>query len=298
MSSKPRWRDETAPESVLVIHSCAHSVLAIGFRRPHEQGFLASAFSGWAALEHIDDPNDAIARLRRRSPDLIVLSDCDAHHTPFLPLAERLRLVAPAIPLLVALGPYRDAPRTTTQFARLGSHLVYAQNPAELRATCEQVLECAATRTGVTELFVALEHCTAPGGLHHFMRDILCHVHSAHNVVDLADQLHVSRRTLSRLARTAGWPPPGELLDWARILCATTLPEGKSAVRRERARAMGLGSDRGLQAISRRLVRMRVDLRAANARDVIICALERRINAQPPNFTLSTGASSKVGTRA
>ncbi|MEP6619714.1 MAG: hypothetical protein ABJE47_10370 [bacterium] len=252
------------------------SVLALGFRRHSSEALLVSAFAGQAKVARCESASEALARISRQCPDLIIVPDHDAREGVLLPIVERLLEVAPATPVLVVLGPYQGDTRSAKQFALMGAHLVYARTAEDLYSAAEVAL-AAEMKDGVAgDVVGTIRRCGAPLALRSFMETLAAHC-GAGGVIRLASGLNVSRRTLSRRARQAGWPPPSELLDWIRLLYATTIPLGRPRQRDRQSPGIGLPSERGLRGISRRLCGDTIDLDSPTARAIVIGAFERRV---------------------
>jgi AraC-like DNA-binding protein len=83
---------------------------------------------------------------------------------------------------------------------------------------------------------------------------------------DLAETMHLSRRTLLRWSQRAGLPPPRRLLAWMRVLLACELLDDPGRSVFSVARTAGYASDSGLRRITQKFLRASpTDLRAWGA---------------------------------
>lgn len=207
-----------------------------------EGGRALRRCENWSAVAHACE-HEAVE---------LIVADLYADGTLDMENVRVLRRRFPRIPIVAYVSEAPGRARDLFDAGRLGvESLVLADrddSPEALRAMVEQ-----AEARGVAAL---MRRRLAP--LDPFLRDAIMiavtrlHEHLSPDM--LAAALGVSRRALSRHLQEAGFPPPQQLLGWARLIVAAHMLETHSRSADSAAEALGYPSGSSFRNICRRYV--------------------------------------------
>jgi hypothetical protein len=232
-------------------------VLAACFAGLYETRFLAPALDGIADLDELSSRVRLPAQVASRRPSLLLLPAVDAHGIATSALVEHCTGSAPGIPVLVVIPAYQSTGRAIARAMESGGHVVSVASAEELRTAVSQLLS---GQRLTDEESARLDHLLKgldPRSLGELLRQAVVAAHEGISVDRLAELAGSSRRSLARDLRASGWPPPGELIVWARLFRAGIAPPGPASGVTAAARAAGFSGAQSLARACERLLRRR-----------------------------------------
>lgn len=212
---------------------------------------LVAAIGDGRALRRCGDWSAVALACEHEAVELII-ADLYADGKLDLENVRVLRRRFPRVPIVAYVSEAPGRARDLFDAGRLGvESLVLADRddaPESLRAMVEQ-----AEARGVAAL---MRRHLAP--LDPFLRDTVMiavtRLHEHLTPDTLARALGVSRRALSRHLQDSGFPPPQQLLGWARLIFAAHMLETRTRSADSAAQALGYASGSAFRNICRRYV--------------------------------------------
>lgn len=178
---------------------------------------LEQLCGGLARVVRIDDRLALSQRGIHATPSLVILPLVDAEGTPSSPLVARL--AAQDVVVAVCIPP-RAPTRGLAEALRAGARLLSWTTTDELRAQIEPLLDHSAMSEEERAALDDTLRELGPLPLRALLAQCAVHAHQRLDVGMLAGRVGMSARTLNRATQRAGWPPPGELIAWGRVLRA------------------------------------------------------------------------------
>ena len=173
-------------------------------------------------------PATTCAELRdvvRREPVCAVLVEpFDASDASLAPTVEFIRTAYPSIPVLVFCRLDGASVRQILPLARAGIDEIIIDGTDDPVSAIERRLAAAEEHCIAREVLLRLE-ARIPGTLRSLVAYCLAHASRNLTVDSLAAAFGVDRKTLSRRLMREGWPAPGVLLAWSRVLVVARLIE-------------------------------------------------------------------------
>jgi AraC-like DNA-binding protein len=174
-----------------------------------------------ATLEFVQEVGDVLAKLRRATvyPSLVLLEPTDAQGRPSAGLARQVVTLFPGVPVIgyCRAGVKRSA--DVLAFATAGVHEILFKGIDDLPSAARAVLRSARQASAGETAFAAIRE-SIPPTLQPLVRSCLLAPRDTHTVTAAATSLSVHRKTLVNHCAHAGFPPPGWLLGWCRLLLA------------------------------------------------------------------------------
>lgn len=254
------------------------SVVAAFFTGLRVRALLEKSQDVEARIQFVDERSSFAQLVASMRPHAVFLPPADANGVPSAPMIERLRLEVPDIHIVV-LAHTSESSREIASAIRCGAQIAVLGEQRDLRAVFAGLGRsghlAARERHAIRALVAELD----PAALVDILLQCARHAHRAMSVSDLSHLIGIPRRTLSRRARSAGWPPPAELIEWGRLLRASVMQWRESSSLIALARASGFVTASSLTLAARR----RLGLMDVSARDLsplpVSTALRRRLTA-------------------
>lgn len=223
----------------------------------------------------LDDRVRLIRYAMARHPSVVAFPSVDHHGSSSAPLIERIRTELPDV-LVVVLVQRGVSVKGVPEAIRAGAMVHHWSTAQEVAA-------------GLRSLGGASSALPEPAVLEALLSDLypqLCvdvllksvmraHLHL--NVMLLADELHVSRRSLSRWLRDAGWPSPAAMIEWGRLLHASVLQWRDDASVTSLAQASGFRTPKALQRALRKHLSPGLQTAVTITPLRVVMALRRRL---------------------
>jgi hypothetical protein len=173
-------------------------------------------------LSYVDDRTRLLAATVALRPIAVLLPVRDADGVTCAPLAERLATEAPDIRVVTLWHPDRDRDQLVDAI-RAGSELCAVSSAADIVHCVTSLRASGALASAELDAIRALLAGIEPSTLVELLLTAVRSAHRGLTVGGFAEMVGYSRRTLGRQCLQAGWPPPEELLDWARVLRASLI---------------------------------------------------------------------------
>ena len=157
-----------------------------------------------------------------RRPAVVVFPLVDERGIPTHPIVEWVLRDAPEAVTVICVppdGPTHGLARALAIGAQLLTWATDAQMQPAIAALFRRVTAKGFDQREVDALLAEL----TPATMTEVLRRCTSLAHRRLAVGTLASALGVSRRTLNRTTRRAGWPPPSELIMWGRLLRASAM---------------------------------------------------------------------------
>ena len=246
-----------------VMPRVASTVIAACFRERPELEWLERLAADGVALTFVDSRLALVARVEELRPRIVVFPLRDAQGVPSAPLIGRLRVHAPdtRVLLLMAPGSSRSG---LAEAIRAGGEPAAFECASELRAALSDTDHPGALSTRECEAIADLLAGLQPPALVESLLFCVVHAQRHLQVDDVATWRDISRRTLTRHARSASWPTPAEIIDWGRLLRASILQWRESSSLAALAHASGYHDAHALHRAATRLLTRTV----SSARDL------------------------------
>lgn len=208
----------------------------------------ASSSQRQMSITACEEREALLTTLRETQPDAVVFPAVDGHGLPTAPLIGQCATAFPQVRLVVlcCLPPARA--NALLAASRAGARVLVTSASTDIAGLLGN------GRTGRIEHLLpdcVTFACVQPQLLRDFLDAAVRTVVTNGHVAALAQRLHVSPRTLSRHARSAGLASPSTVLAAVRLLWATAMLESSSRNLGAVARATGLGTANRLLLIAR-----------------------------------------------
>jgi AraC-like DNA-binding protein len=216
----------------------------------------------------------------------VVLEPRDADGTPVTAFVHWCARYAPAVPLVAYCDPGADASRDIIDLSRAGVHELMFRgvddSPARLRDVVDAGLRASAAARTVSLL---MPHVPPP--LQPLVEYCVYHPNAATTVASVAAGLGVHRKTLVNLCARVGFPPPGFVIGWSRIMHAAVLLSTTRRPVDHIARALEFSTGTAMRNMIRRYTSRRPsELRGHGATDLVLACflatLRSPAAARPP----------------
>lgn len=209
----------TAP----VVHDASLLLIAL-VRGDVERGRIARAMADRAEVVPVDTVHEVLALVtthaQRPRVVLVEPSDRDGRYTA--PTVRRLVVHHPDVPVVAYVRPSAAQANAIRDLAVAGAHELLFEGLADSGHALRGVLQSA--RQGCASAYLLSQVRDAvPALVLPFVELCLRHPERTPQVTAAARVLGVHRKTLASHCRSAGTPPPQELLSWCRVLLATHL---------------------------------------------------------------------------
>jgi AraC-like DNA-binding protein len=174
-----------------------------------------------ATLEFVQEVGDVLTKLRRAPvhPSVVLLEPSDARGRPSAGLARQVVTLFPGVPVIGYCRPGAERSADVLAFATAGVHEILFKGLDDVPSAARAVLR-SARQTSAGETTFAAVRDSIPPSLHPLVRSCLLAPRDTHTVEAAAASLSVHRKTLVNHCAQAGFPPPGWLLGWCRLLLA------------------------------------------------------------------------------
>ena len=173
-------------------------------------------------LSYVDDRTRLLAATVALRPIAVLLPVRDAGGVTCAPLAERVATEAPDIRVVTLWQPERDRDQLADAI-RAGSELCAVSSAADIVRCVTSLRASGAPASAELDALRSLLADIEPPMLVELLLTAVQSAHRGVGVGDFAELVGYSRQALGRQCVQAGWPPPEELLDWARLLRASVL---------------------------------------------------------------------------
>lgn len=157
-----------------------------------------------------------------RRPAVVAFPLVDDRGVPTRPIVERVLRDAPEA-LTVICVPPGEPTHGLAGALQIGARLLTWATDAQMQPALEALFVSVTTPDFDHRKVDALLDALAPATMTELLRQCTSLAHRRLSVGALASALGVSRRTLNRATRRAGWPPPSELIAWGRVLRASAI---------------------------------------------------------------------------
>lgn len=168
----------------------------------------------------VEDRVDLMRLVLRVHPHAVLFPSFDSAGLPHTSIIERLRREAPDVAIAVLV---RDGVTAlgVTDALRAGAEVLAWGSPDELAARVHAFLSAGGPLSPSPEAITALCDGLVPDHCVRLLLHCVEHAHRQLSVEDIAADLNVSRRSLSRWLLRAQWPSPLELIEWGRLFRAS-----------------------------------------------------------------------------
>ena len=183
---------------------------------------LHTSASRFGIVVRLNDRRLIRKHICARRPALVAFPLVDDRGIPTRPIVERVLRDAPDA-LTVICVPPGESTRGLASALQIGARLLTWANDAQMQPALEALLGTVTTEDfDQGEIDVILAELV-PTTMTAVLRHCISLAHRRLSVGALASTLGVSRRTLNRATRRAGWPPPSELIAWGRVIRACAI---------------------------------------------------------------------------
>ena len=198
--------------------ACVVIALVVG---GDERSRLRHIMDGDTAIDFAHEVGDVLAKLRgaSRPPAAVLLEPLDSRGRPSAGLARQIVTLFPGVPVIGYCRAGAERSPDVLAFATAGVHEILFKGVDDTPAAARTVLR-AARQTSAGETVFAAIGDQLPAALHPLIRTCLLSPKETHSVEAVAAALSVHRKTLVNHCAQAGFPPPGWLLGWCRLLLA------------------------------------------------------------------------------
>jgi AraC-like DNA-binding protein len=188
---------------------------------PEDRRLLRQTVQGTATVEFVQEVGDVLARLRRETnrPFAVLLEPIDARGRPSAGLARQVVTLFPGVPVVGYCRSGSARPQDILAFATAGVHQILFKELAGVPSATHALLSLARQTSAGETAFAAVRR-DIPPLLQPLVRSCLLAPRDAHTVEAASVSLNVHRKTLVNHCAQAGFPPPGWLLGWCRLLLA------------------------------------------------------------------------------
>lgn len=254
------------------------SVVAAFFAGLRVRALLEKAQNVEARIQFIDERSSFAQLVATMRPNAVLLPPVDAHGVPSAPMIERLRAEVPDINIVV-LAHTSASSSGIASAIRVGAHIALVREHKDLRAVIAALRRSGHVTTRERHAVRALLQELEPRALVVILFQCVRYAHRSMSVSDLSHLIGMPRRTLSRRARSAGWPAPAELIEWGHLLRASVMQWRESSSLIALARVSGFSAASSLTSAARR----RLGLTEVTAHGLsplqVSTALRRRLSA-------------------
>lgn len=191
--------------------------------RPRLANWVKNAFGHPANLEVVADVKSWIAACAAATGPIVALADLrDADGIPVAPSIGVLKQRAPGLPIIVLCPFGNEASSDVRAAAQAGvDELLFGdldESPHALRTAVAR-----ATRVSGAFMICGRLLPRVPRGISQMIEFALYYPREASRVAAVATALGVHRKTLVERCARAGAPPPGIVIQWARVVLAAYL---------------------------------------------------------------------------
>lgn len=205
---------------------------------------------GWKLVE---DRIDLMRLVTRTRPQAVLLPSIDVAGLPHTAIIERLRQDAPDVAVVVLVREGTTA-LGLTDALRAGADIISWQSAEHLASLVNSLLGTRDLMIPPSEVIKALCEGFSPKACASLLLYCVEHAPMRLNVDDIASDLGVSRRSLSRRLLQSHWPAPLELIEWARLLRASLSQWMGRSGSQSLVRASGFASTAALRRSADRLL--------------------------------------------
>jgi AraC-like DNA-binding protein len=213
-----REREQAARVALRRAPECTVLALVIG---AEDRMRLRQTVQDSATLEFVHEVGDVLAVLRRSRvhPSLVLLEPTDVRGRPSGGLVRQVVTLFPGVPVIGYCRAGVDRSAEVLAFATAGVHEILFKGIDDMPGAARAVIRSARQVSAGETTFAAIRD-GIPLGLQPLARACLLAPRNMHTVSAAASVLSVHRKTLVNHCAQAGFPPPGWLLAWCRLLLA------------------------------------------------------------------------------
>lgn len=200
---------------------------------PRERARVQDALKGRRLLLQLamkaDELRDLVANVDETSLYAVLVEPRDRDGTPTVPLVRALVAERPSVPVIALCDAAAGLSRELLDLARAGAHEVVVRTASATANSSEEEVRALLAamergqRTSAGARTLALIAPTLPEDLVGLLELCVYYPNEARSVTSAAQALGVHRKTLVNHCTRAGFPPPGVLLSWCRVLHAAVL---------------------------------------------------------------------------
>ncbi|MEP6618045.1 MAG: hypothetical protein ABJE47_01970 [bacterium] len=198
------------------------TIVAACFDGLAERSLLANAAIPGVSVVMVDERVGLMQRLAGLRPRMVIFPAMDAHRDDCAPLVERVLRDAREILPVVLVRQGSDA-RGIAEAVRAGAMLCTWTSEQDIADALLQLTGTPRATRADRPALTALAGDLRPAACVEVLLVCAEQSHLRLSVVDLATLLGRSRRSLNRWMHLAHWPPPSELIEWGRLLRASTI---------------------------------------------------------------------------
>lgn len=262
---------------------------------PNSSSVVAACFQGLAeyALLHrlgssptgltivfVDDRIRLTRYAISRHPAVVVFPSLDRHGSSCAPLIARLRSELPDV-MVVVLLQRGGAVKGVPEAIRAGAVVHQWSTAEELGSVVQSLRAGASSPPPEPAVLESLLGDLYPRLCVDVLMTCILRAHHHLDVALLAEELRVSRRSLSRWLSEAGWPSPAETIEWGRLLRASVLQWRDDGSVTSLAIASGFRTPEALRRAIRRRLSPGLQTTTTITPLRVATALRRRLQEQP-----------------
>lgn len=223
---------------------------------PASKARLQDAMRGQGSVRFCERQPELLALVEHDLARVVVVDLRDREGRSTLDMVRHIREAYPSVPVVLYCAISADTSRDVLAFARAGVNDLVLRDVDDLRHTLR------------TALTTATDHCSArfvleelkslvPANVVPMLRYCLENGRRALTVEDVADALHVHRKTLVGRLGSAHLPTPSALIAWCRLLVAARLLEDPGRSVEEVALLLDFPSGTSLRNMMKRYTGLR-----------------------------------------
>lgn len=216
---------------------------------------IRRAFGQSAELRFVDS-RIALGEAAVAGVDAIVLQPRDPRVGSTAPLVRSLRSDFPSTLIVGYCEPGRSESRDVLSLARAGIDDLVFRGTDDVRGILAMV-QLRSEQHRMAKVVLRELSASIPQGVESLFSFLLEHAAEALTVERAAAALGVHRKTLVNRFARAGWPPPGAVISWTRLLAAARLLEDPGRTVEQVALQLEFQSGNALRTMLRRYTALR-----------------------------------------
>ena len=268
---------EVALRHVTQRQADALAVVACGLSR-HQRAYVSDGLGRRASSRFIDSYEEldrALATLARC--DAFVLAVEDMRGRNALETVKRLTREWPQAAIVIFCPPKSERPLFLPALTLAGVRGIVFEGVNDTAATLALAVENARRETVAANVFDVLVPLI-PASLQPMVHQVLARPHELTTVDAVASSLGVHRKTLVNRCSKAGFPAPGEVINWCRLAMVAEMLERTGQTIESIALTLGFPSHTALRNQVKRYTRLTAtELREGGGLEAFVAIMRRRL---------------------
>lgn len=248
---------------------------------PASRARLQDAMRGQGSVRFCERQGELLALVEHDLARVIVVDLRDREGRSTLDAVRRIREDFPSVPVVLYCAISPDTSRDVLAFARAGVNDLVLRGVDDLRHTLRAALTTAADHCSARIILAELESLV-PANVVPMLRYCIENARRSLTVENVADALHVHRKTLVDRLGSARLPTPSAIISWCRLLVAARLLEDPGRSVEQVALLLDFPSGTALRNMMKRYTGLRPgEIRENGGVHCVLHAFKRQLTRAP-----------------